>query len=159
LAQKAAAELIQPLATPVAVAGQTAFAADAKGRLTSFALPALTPGEDWDLSAAVTRGPSPAGDCVLVATRDNQLYCFDGKPSQRWQKKLAYGPLAGDPLLVGDKLILASLRGVVWSINPADGQELNKVDLQQPLGSAPVPAGDELIVAGADGVLHRIKSP
>jgi outer membrane protein assembly factor BamB len=159
LAHKATAELSQPIATSIAVAGQTAFAGDARGILLSFSLPALSPGQDWNLGSPVAWGPAAAGDCVLVATQGKHLYCFDGRPSQRWDAPLEYGPLAGDPVLIDGKIVLASSRGVVWSVNPADGQESGKVELGQPLASAPVLVGDHLIVAGADGVLHRVAKP
>lgn len=159
LEAKATAELVRPITTPVAVVEQTAFAADAVGQLGSYQLPSLSPGKEWSLGSPVAWGPVAVGDCVIVSTRGNQLYCFDGGPSQRWKAQLADGPLAGDPLLLDGKLILASQRGVVWSVNPADGQESGRVELGQPLASGPVAVKQELIVAGPDGALHRIARP
>jgi outer membrane protein assembly factor BamB len=159
LAEKAAAELAKPIATPVAVLEQTVFAGDVNGRLLRFTLSDLAPGKEWTLDSPVARGPVTVGNCVLVSTRGNQLYCYDGEPAQRWQVALAYGPLAGDPVLLDGKLVLASTSGVVWTVDPATGQEAAHVELKQPLASAVVPVGEHLIVAGPDGTWHRIAKP
>jgi outer membrane protein assembly factor BamB len=156
LEAKATAELNSPLATPLAVAQQHVFAGDSAGWLKSFALSTLSPGDEWHLGAPIAWGPVTVGDCVLVSTQGGKLYCFSSQPAERWQIALAYGPLAGDPALIDGKLVLASVRGTVWSLNPADGQETGRIELKQPLGSGVVTAGDTLVVAGQDGALHKI---
>jgi outer membrane protein assembly factor BamB len=159
LESKATADLARPIATSIAVIEQTVLAGDVNGRLLNFALADLKPGNESELGSPIAWGPVAVGECVLVSTRANELYCFDGQPAKRWQVPLPYGPLAGDPVLLEGKLVLASTRGVVWSIDPANGQEASRVELNQPLASAAIPVGAHLILAGPDGVLHRIAKP
>ena len=72
---------------------------------------------------------------------------------------MAYGPLAGAPLAVGDHLLLASRSGVVWRIDAANGKELGKVEVGSPLGAGPTALGDQLLVGGHDGTLYEVRQP
>jgi outer membrane protein assembly factor BamB len=153
------AQLVDPIVSPLAAVDSVVYGVDARRRLVSFSLPDLAGGETWDLKSPAAWGPARVGQCVLVSTADNQLYCVNAQQQLVWQVPLSYGPLAGAPLADGDRLLLASTRGVVWAVSAADGQETTKVDVGQPLGAGPILMGDQLVLTGHDGTLHTLARP
>jgi outer membrane protein assembly factor BamB len=159
LAALAQVDLAEPLASPLAVLGNRAFAVDAAESLVSFELPKLVPGKPDPLAARSAWGPGRVGDCVLLATDDEQLRCLDADGSIVWQVGLPYGPLAGAPCESGNGILLAAASGVIWRVDPANGNELGKVEIGQPLGTGPVPLGDGLLVGGHDGCLYQVSMP
>jgi outer membrane protein assembly factor BamB len=158
LAARKEQNLTDTIVSPVVAVEGAVYAADAQGRLFSYTLADLAAGNDWNLNAPVSFGPVAVGERVLVATADAQLHCFAGQ-ERRWQVGLAYGPLSGPPLVVDGTWVLASTRGVVWTVNSADGQELAHVELGQPLASGALALGDQLLLAGHDGALLKIARP
>jgi len=73
LAALAQVDLAEPLASPIAVLGNTAYAVDAAQSLCAFELPKLTPGRLRPLGAECVWGPQRLGDHVLLATEDDRL--------------------------------------------------------------------------------------
>jgi outer membrane protein assembly factor BamB len=158
LAALAFAEAPEAIVSTPAATDSTAFAVTRSGVLVSFALPGLEPKEKWPLGAQCDWGPARVGDRVLLTTDDGTLRCLAGdKPL--WQVPLAYGPLAGPPLIAGDQYLLASRRGVIWRVAAADGREVAKVETGVPLATGPVVIGDRLLVGGHDGTLHWVPQP
>ena len=152
-------DLAEPLASPLAVLGNTAYAVDGADSLISFELPKLTPADPEALAARSAWGPGRVGDQVLLATDDDQLYCLGEGGKIVWQVPLGYGPLAGAPLKTDDGYLLAATGGTIWRVEPTTGRELGKIETGQPLGTGPVVLGDGLLVGGHDGCLYRVKMP
>jgi outer membrane protein assembly factor BamB len=159
LAMLSQVDLAEPLASPVAVLGNTAYAVDDADSLVSFQLPKLTPGQPRPLAASSAWGPGRVGDSVLLATDDDQLYCLDDGGKIVWQVALRYGPLAGAPLKTDDGYLLAATGGTIWRVEPTTGRELGRIETGQPLGTGPVALGDGLLVGGHDGCLYQVKMP
>ncbi|MHB1037177.1 MAG: outer membrane protein assembly factor BamB family protein [Pirellulales bacterium] len=159
LAAFAEVELPQAIVTPVAIAGQAVYAADGGGVLYVFKLPELLQGQPRTLGSPCVWGPRGVGNCVLLATADERLFCLGADGKLVWQVPLAGGPLAGTPCAVGGNYLLASTRGVVWRVDGKTGKLLAKVDTGRPLGTGPVLMGDRLVVGGRDGTLYEIKQP
>jgi outer membrane protein assembly factor BamB len=169
LAVLAEAAVSKRIVAPPAVLGETFFMADEAGGLTSYELSKLARIKDIPLGSRCAWGPAKVGDCVLVSTDNDQLFCFDAKGNQLWQKKLEYGPLAGDPLLLEKNMVLASRSGIVWKVDAATGKELGKVNAGCPLGTGPAlftrgggsssAAPTVLFVGGHDGTLYEVRQP
>ncbi len=159
LALLAQADLAEPLASPLAVLNNKAYAVDAADSLVSFELPKLTPATPEPLAARSAWGPGRVGDYVLLATDDDQLRCLNAEGKIVWQLGLDYGPLAGAPSETGGGFVLASASGVLWRVDPATGNELGKVEIGHPLGTGAVPLGDGLLVGGHDGSLYQVPMP
>jgi len=158
LAAVASVPLAEPIASPIALLGNTIHAVDKSQSLVSFGLPDLKPGKPRPLAAGIAWGPRTVGDHVLLTTDDELLYSIDAEGKVR-TGKLPYGPLAGMPIGVDGHLLFASTRGVIWKINAATGEELGSVDLKLPLQTGPVLLDDGLLVGGRDGSLYRIDKP
>jgi outer membrane protein assembly factor BamB len=148
-----------PIVTPVAVLGNAAFVVDSAGMLTVLALPTLTQAAQQPLTGRVAWGPQTVGNYVFLETDDDQLWCFNSQYQVAWRTPLAYGPLAGPPLAIGENFVLASNRGTLWKVNAAKGNEVGKVDTLLPLATGPVLRGDRLIVGGHDGTLYEVQQP
>ncbi|MEE8450643.1 MAG: PQQ-binding-like beta-propeller repeat protein, partial [Thermoguttaceae bacterium] len=160
LAASQQAELTNPIISAVASCGNAAYAVDATGALNVFRLPELTPAESpVALKGRPVWGPGRVGAYVMLATDDNQLYCFDGAGKLVWQTVMAHGPLAGRPLPIEDGYVAASLSGVVWRIDAKTGEQLGKVETGRPLGCGPVRLGTRLLLGGFDGTLYQIQLP
>ena len=136
-----------------------AYVADQKGNLLSFELPELTAGKEQALEGSCAWGPRRIGKYVLLATDKKVLYCMGDAQERVWQQPLRYGPLAGDPLSVGEHLLLAGRSGIVWRASAATGEELGKVDAAVPLGTGPVLLGEHMYVGSVDGCLYEVKRP
>jgi len=159
LAALAEATVAEPIVSPVAVVGETAYAVDGAGVLAAFELPKLTRAKQLTLSGRCVLGPIAVGGRVLLTTDDEKLLCMGAKGERLWQVALPYGPLAGTPLALGGHYLLASQSGVIWRIDAGSGKELGKVDLGLPLGTGVTPLGDQLLVGGHDGTLYEVRQP
>jgi outer membrane protein assembly factor BamB len=159
LAALAEATVAEPIVSPVAVVGETAYAVDGAGVLAAFELPKLTRAKQLTLSGRCVLGPIAVGGRVLLTTDDEKLLCMGAKGERLWQVALPYGPLAGTPLAIGGHYLLASQSGVIWRIDAGSGKELGKVEVGLPLGTGVTPLGDQLLVGGHDGTLYEVRQP
>lgn len=159
LAALSQTEVTTPLASPMIVAGNTAFAVDSSGVLMAFTLPDLTASPNAHPGGQVTWGPATLGDRVLVGDSNNQLTCLDGQQQRVWQTPLAHGKPVGQPLVSGDSVIMASAAGVVWKLDAATGQEQGHVETGRPLSAGPALWGDRLLLPGQDGHVHHLAIP
>ena len=148
----------EPIVAPLAAVGRVVYAADAH-TLTAYELPKLSRGKQWPLGGRLVWGPRRIGQRVLLATDDDQLYCLTPEQKLLWQVPLAHGPLAGAPAESGGRYVLASMAGMVWTIDAESGKEAAVEDLGRPLGCGPVPFGDQLLLAGRDGTLYLVGKP
>jgi outer membrane protein assembly factor BamB/TolA-binding protein len=146
-----------PIVSPVAVAGQVAYAADVSGTLAPFGLPKLERGQTWPLGSRCVWGPCAVGKRVLVASAAGKLLCLDDQAKLAWQVELSSGPPAGRPLEAGGAFLLVSSRGQVLKVDAASGKQLAKLEVGRALASGPVSLGGHLFVGGADGTLYKVK--
>ena len=92
---------------------------------------------------------------MLVELKTGRLAAFDvrGKLAKKWENPLDGAALAGDPLLIDGKLLLALTDGrIVW-LDPETGAETRKIDLGQQLGFGPRRWGETIVVGTLDGTL------
>jgi outer membrane protein assembly factor BamB/TolA-binding protein len=164
LAAVAEAPLTGPVLAPLAVAGQTAYAVNAEGLLTAFALGegsarSLSPGGTWQLSGGADWGPYSAGTNVLVATGDGKLLCLNDKQELVWRVELKHGALSGTPLATGDGLLISTVSGRVCRLAIASGEELGLLDVGEPVAAGPVAIGERLLLASKGGSLLLVAKP
>jgi len=169
LAALATAKTREPIVSSLAVLGKVVYAMDAQKTLSAYDLPGLTLGQQWPLDGPCVWGPQTVGDRALVVTYDEKatdpqqlpykLSCLDASKTIVWQVALPDGPLAGPPLAMGDKYVLASVGGKLWSMDAASGQTVAEADLGHPLGTGVVPLGKSLLCGGHDGSLYVVKLP
>ena len=111
------------------------------------------------LNGRVAWGPMSVGDVCLIQTEDQKLYGFDQSGQEKFSVQLPLGKPVGNPILVGDKIVLAGRLGWLVSIDSAAGQLAGTSDLGQPISATPLPAGNNLLVPGAEGVVYISSIP
>ncbi|MCC6123598.1 MAG: PQQ-binding-like beta-propeller repeat protein [Pirellulales bacterium] len=153
------AEIASDRESPAAVVGNAVFLAGEGHSLGIFELPKLKRLNEHKLTGRCVWGPAAIENCVLLATDDEQLACFDAKGEKLWQAALAYGPLAGRPLATADGYLLASASGVLWRVDAKTGKEQGKVETGRALATGPALAGDRALVVGTDGSIYEVKQP
>jgi outer membrane protein assembly factor BamB/predicted phosphodiesterase len=99
-----------------------------------------------------TQATTLPADRVLLSTV-SAAWALDGATgAQAW--RIAGGWMYHQPLLLGDRLALASERGEVVAVRPDSGAELWRgTMLERVLGGSPVSWGDRLAVAGVNGLV------
>jgi outer membrane protein assembly factor BamB/TolA-binding protein len=148
--------LATPLVSPIAAAGETAYAVDFSGRLLSFGLPDLAPGKDWPFTGAVAWGPERVGNNVLVAADSGRVVCLDGKQQIVWDVELFPVPLAGATVAGDGQWLAASTSGKLALVDASSGKIVQSIDVQQPLMGTPMAWGKQWLLTGADGALHLV---
>ena len=113
-----------------------------------------------DLPAAATAGPWAVGKRVLVETGQKHLLCLDPADNLKvlWTAETNGQSVAGAPLSVDGRLLVAFDDGRVVVVNSADGQGGRSVELGPPVALGPRVYGKKILVSSIDGTLYRIES-
>ncbi len=161
LASMAELELDASIDSPLAACGGVVYGVvrrDSRDVVVSLALPALKPGQEFELQGRVVWGPESVGGTVLLSTDVEGLICFEDGGKRRWAQTYGHGPIVGRPLPVGGDFILASQQGIVWRVDGLSGEELARWEVGEPLATGPIVLGDDLVVGGADGMVFAVAS-
>lgn len=147
-----------PLASPLAVLGNQVFAGTSAGRLLSFRLPDLEPGDGISLGGQIVWGPYTTEKGLLLVLDTEELVLV-GEGDILWRQ-----PLTGDlptesPLISGDTLLLGRRDGRVVKLSLADGSEQATLESNRPLVSGPTAFGSQVAFATSDGVLILFDQP
>ncbi len=148
-----------PLATRLAVAGDTVYAGTKDGELVRFSLPRLDRQSPVELGAAIVWGPFGLGDRVLLTTAKDELISIDGAGQISWRQPLTHGQPCGQPLADGDGALILWRQGGLSRIAGNDGAESAHLELEQPVAAGPVAFGNRLILASSDGALLVVDRP
>jgi outer membrane protein assembly factor BamB len=136
------------------IAGDRVFVASASGEMAAFDLERGV--REWTADVTSTQTPWVAGNFIYVLTERNELVCLvDQGGYIRWVTQLPdlVDPEDADshrirwigPILVSDRLLLASSEGEVMSVSPLTGEVL---------GSGEVGGGVTVPPAVADGTVY-----
>ncbi|WP_254513706.1 outer membrane protein assembly factor BamB family protein [Anatilimnocola floriformis] len=158
--EQAAVRLQQPLAAPPATLAEVVFAADRRGQLQVYSLPELTAGTSVDLKGGqVNWGPHRVGDCVLLATDRDELWCCDATRQPRWQQPLSAGHLIGPPLVQDGKLIVTTASGTVEVRSAGSGEIMASANTRQPLAGSALLSGKSLWLTTNFGQVIQMAIP
>jgi len=108
-----------------------------------------------------------AGDHVFVVTTDSQVVCLERATGVvRWVRELRRFEDVEDrkgrvvwsgPVLASNRLVLASSRGDVAVLNPADGAVVRELRADGPVFIAPIVADDTVYVLSDSGSLTAFR--
>ncbi len=158
--EQAAVRLPDSLVSPPMALAEVVFAADRRGQLHLFSLPDLRAGQPLELKGGhVTWGPYRAGDCVLLATDRDELWCCDAARQPRWVQPLAAGQPIGMPRVREKKLIVASAGGHIELRSAVSGEVAASVDLAQPLADSILLSGNTLWLTTTGGQVVQVAIP
>jgi outer membrane protein assembly factor BamB len=149
----------RPITSTMALVGNTALAVAGDSRVVRFQLPALESAGETSLPAPGEWGPYTAGDAAILATVDQKLLAVAPGGEVRWQVPLEHGQLAGEPLVLGDGVLLAYRKGVIERRSIADGKPLGTLNVEHPLATGPVSFLQKLVVTSADGTVFVLQQP
>lgn len=148
-----------PIVAPLQVMGQTVFAVCDGGLVIRFSLPALASAGETDLPGDVTWGPYPVGNLLLVATAEEQLIAVHEDGSIAWADTVKEGELAGPPLAIADRVLLAYRKGTLERRRLADGKVAGRLDVEHPLAAGPVLMLNRVVLTAHDGTLLVVDQP
>lgn len=135
------------------------------GRLLATEL--KTGGRIWERSISGANTPWIAGEFIFVISNEGQIICLTRKSGLiKWVTQMPMFESPEDkegiikyvgPIMVGDRLILASSRGEIYSLSPYKGTILGKVNVSGSVYISPVVAGQTLLVLSDSGVLTAFR--
>lgn len=147
-------------ASPVIDRGRV-FAVGKGGRMVSLEL--VTGQRLWEINVGGISTPWVAGEWVFVVTDDARLLCIArGSGKVRWATQLPRyrsepkkkDPISwSGPILAGDRLIVASSRGQMVSVAPADGAVQSTTKIGGSVLLSPLVADGTLFILTNDGRL------
>ena len=135
------------------------------GRMAAYEL--VTGQRIWELNLAGISTPAIAGEWIFVLTDDSRLLCLARTTGKvRWiaqlqqfqndeKKKGEY--FWKGPVLAGDRLWVANLRGEVVAVNAADGTIAPFTKLGDPISLAPVVANNTLYILDDSGKITAFR--
>lgn len=151
-------------ADPVIDRGRV-FALGKGGRMASYEL--VSGQRIWEINIAGVSTPVTAGEWVFVMTDEARLLAVARSSGKiRWISKLKryaneakkkrpiswYGPV-----LAGGRLIVASSRGGIWTVSPADGTATEVFNLKNDVSLAPIVANNTLYILDDSGRISAFR--
>lgn len=121
----------------------------------------------WEQAIGGTYGPWVAGAFVYLISRDGDIVCLsrvDGRV--RWVRAL---PKYEDeeeksdaihwagPVLAGNRLLVASSQGEIWSLSPYSGKPMGRIEMPGPIRIAPAVASGTVLVLTDDAELIALR--
>ncbi len=135
------------------------------GRMAAYEL--VTGQRIWELNLAGISTPAIAGEWIFVLTDDSRLLCLARATGKvRWiaqlqqfknEKKKKDEFYWTGPVLAGDRLWVANMRGEVVSVNAADGTITPFTKLGDPISLAPVVANNTLYILDDSGRISAFR--
>jgi outer membrane protein assembly factor BamB len=145
----------------LALVGTTAYAAVQSGGtdlIVSINANELTLRAQTPMANGLAWGPKRVGSLVIAADGNHTVYAFDALGKLRWKTSQPIGPLAGDPLIRGERMLFTSTMGLI-SVVDQSGNVIASQQIGEPIGSGPVAFKGGLLVAGWDGTLYMTDVP
>ncbi len=147
-------------ASPVVDRGRV-FALGQGGRMVSLEL--VTGQRLWEINIAGISTPWVSGEWLFVVTDEAKLLCLSRANGKvRWVSQLTRykkpkkrdGPITWTgPILAGDRLIVASSRGELVNVSPADGKIQSVTKASGPVYLPPIVANGTMYILTNDGRL------
>ena len=161
LAEVDSVNLPHPIDIAPIVADGRLFVADAAGQLTMSDLSNLEMLSEVKLDAPASNRLWFVDGSLLVESGRKSLQEFrveNGQLNPGWTLPLAGNSLAGAPLAIDGRLVVALKNGVVLSLNRLDGKVVDELAINQPLAMGLRKVGNLLVLPTIDGSLHRVGS-
>jgi outer membrane protein assembly factor BamB len=151
----------QPVATyvagSVAVENWITYVGDYDGK---FSCVDLKSGKEvWSYENPETQlpfiaSPSLSKNKVFIGNRDKYVYCFQKKSGELLWKINARGRVDASPVLIGDRLLVATMSGDVLLLDVDDGSVKWSYELGSPVFGNPAVMENHIIVGAEDGRIY-----
>lgn len=121
----------------------------------------------WQQSIGSVHAPTVIGDYIFIAGVEGQIACLDINTGaviwatqldqfKKVKKKKGRISYAG-PIVVSNRIVVASSAGDLIAISPQTGQEVARIDLKDKIFIEPIVAGNRLIILTDEGRLIAIR--
>ncbi len=110
------------------------------------------------LGGRIVWGPVAADKHGFLKTDDGMLRAFGEDGQQKFELALPDGEPIGEPVQVGDSVVLAGSTGWLIKID-SSGKITGNADLGEPISATPYYTGNSLLVPGAEGVVYIVDVP
>ncbi len=151
-------------ANPVIDRGRV-YALGQGGRMAAYEL--VTGQRIWEINIAGITTPVVAGEWVFVMTSDAKLLCVQRASGKiRWisqlqrykkEKKKTGAITWRGPVLAGNRLIIASSEGEVWSVATDEGTATQIFKSKGAISVSPIVAGNMLYLLDDDGNISAFR--
>ena len=121
----------------------------------------------WERSISGANTPWIAGEFIFIISNEGQIICLTRKSGLiKWVTQMPMFESPEDkegiikyvgPIIAGDRLVLASSRGEIYSLSPYKGTILGKVNVSGNVYISPIVAGQTLLVLSDSGVLTAFR--
>jgi outer membrane protein assembly factor BamB len=121
----------------------------------------------WERSISGANTPWIAGEFIFIISNEGQIICLTRKSGLiKWVTQMPIFESPEDkegiikyvgPIMAGDRLILASSRGEIYSLSPYKGTILGKVNVSGSVYISPIAAGQTILVLSDSGVLTAFR--
>ena len=121
----------------------------------------------WETNVGSAYGPWVAGEFIYILSNNAQLICLSRRNGGiRWIRQLQRfedeedreGPIYWSGLVrAGDRLLVGSSRGEIWSVSPYTGRLLGRVDVGAPVYLPAVVARDTVYVLNDNAKLFAFR--
>lgn len=142
-----------------------AFAVSHAGRMAAIDL--RTGARVWERPVGSVHMPWVAGDYLFVTGLNGEVVAMSRRDGRmRWVHRLPPFEDMEDredpiqytgPVLVGDRLLVASSAGLVYAISPYTGELLGHIEVGDAVYVSPVVAGGTVYILSNDGTLHAYR--
>ncbi|MCC9604436.1 PQQ-binding-like beta-propeller repeat protein [Blastopirellula sp. JC732] len=129
---------------------------DTSDELVFISLPDLQSTQNVPVDGRVIAGPFAVGDRTLVQTSQGVLAAFGGDQQEQWRVPTDTSVLVGEPIVDGEKIVIACEDGRILQINSATGEIINSLQLDEPLAGGLMLQDGQLWVNGYGGVVHLL---
>ncbi len=110
------------------------------------------------LDARRVSGPFSLEDGAIVQTARG-LVKFDQEANVLWESSIRTSALVGRPLLLDDKMVVATKSGELWVLAADTGEVIGNVHTRQPFASAPQLQSGGVLIGGEEGVVLALPLP
>lgn len=121
----------------------------------------------WERPVGSAYGPWVAGEFIYVLSNGGELICLARRNGGiRWVRQLPRyedekdregAILWSGPALAGDRLLVGSSRGEVWSLSPYSGEPLGRVRIGGPVYLPAIVAGETVYILTDDAKLVALR--
>jgi len=121
----------------------------------------------WEQKIGTAHSAWVAGEFIYILSTNGEIVCLARKNGGiRWVRQLQRyedeedkeGPIFwSGPVLAGDRILVGSSHGELWSISPYSGKLLGQIDVDDPVYIPAVVAGDTVYVLTDDADLIALR--
>ncbi|GAB6166299.1 PQQ-binding-like beta-propeller repeat protein [Thermostilla marina] len=137
----------------IVILGDIVLTVDSRHTIHAHRLPDLESVGELELEGRCAWGPIAVGEYAFLATDDSRLCVIDASPKICGRIELQGDRPVGRPWPLGKDVLLATRRGLVLRVDPAQGKILDRSELRVPLATGPVDIQGTIVVGTTDGHL------